>query len=84
MIKAQNPGSDTTTLCMDLQQVTFVPMLTHNTVFYSRQFSTYNLNLYVGDYGIAFICMWHEGNGGRDGNETACSYSEIIRKKKLV
>lgn len=89
MIKAQNPGSDTSTLCMDLQQVMFVPMLTHNTMFYSRQLSTYNLGLHVSDYGTAFMCMWHEGNGGRGGNEIASCFfklvtSERITKKKLV
>ena len=35
LISAVLPGSGFSTVCMDLQQVMFVPMLTHSSMFYS-------------------------------------------------
>ena len=48
LLRAQNPS--VSTICMDLQQVMVVPILTDSSMFYSRQLSTYNLGLHIGDY----------------------------------
>lgn len=40
---SQNPGSSKTVISMDLEQVIFVPILTHADMFYLSQLSCYNL-----------------------------------------
>lgn len=87
---SQLPTATYTTLCMDLQQVMFVPMLTHSTMFYCRQLSCYNLGIHVGDNGSAYMCMWHEGIGGRGANEIASCLFKVASteghfpRKRLV
>ena len=81
---SQLPTSSFTSFCMDLQQVMFVPMLTHSTMFYSRQLSTYNLGVHIGDTGSSFMCMWHEGIGGRGGNEIASCFFRVVTSGRIT
>ncbi|CAH1997534.1 unnamed protein product [Acanthoscelides obtectus] len=47
-------------LCTDLQQVLFCPNLTHSSVFYQRQFSTYNYAVHNMGEENATMLLWHE------------------------
>lgn len=68
---SQLPGSSICTCSMDLQQVLFLPTLTHSRMFYLRQLSNYNLGIHIGDTNAAYMNIWHEGISGRGGNEIA-------------
>ncbi|KAJ4429282.1 hypothetical protein ANN_26286 [Periplaneta americana] len=85
------PGSDVCTLSVDLQQVMFVPNLTHSDMFYMRQLSCYNYGIHIHDTSDAVMCFWHEGVGGRSANNIASclfkvlnSVPDITSKKKLI
>lgn len=69
MLDAQMSISKVCVVSMDLQQVLYVPTLTHSKMFYSRQLSTYNLGIHIGHSGHSFMSMWHEGTASRGGNE---------------
>lgn len=55
---------------MDLQQVLFLPTLTHSSMYYLHQMSNYNLCTHFHD-GVSMTNLWHEGQSGRGGNEVA-------------
>lgn len=71
IIDSQEPGSGKCCLSMDLEQVMFVPTLTHSNMFYLSQLSCYNFGLHVGDTNDAYMCMWHEGFSGCGTNKIA-------------
>lgn len=72
------PNSSICCLSMDLQQVMFVPSLTHSDMFYLRQLSCYNFNVHLGDTNRSFMCMWNEGVGGRGANEIASCLLRVL------
>ncbi|KAJ8928587.1 hypothetical protein NQ314_018840 [Rhamnusium bicolor] len=49
--QSQRPGSNTCCISMDLQQMLFVPTLTHSEMFYLRQLSCFNFEVRVEDIG---------------------------------
>lgn len=75
---AQLPGSQISTISMDLQQVLSVPNLTHSEMFYRRQLSCYNFCVSLGDTQTSYMCLWHEGIANRGGNEIASCLLRII------
>ncbi|KAJ8941649.1 hypothetical protein NQ314_010293 [Rhamnusium bicolor] len=75
---SQLPGSDICCISFDLQQVLFVPKLTHSDMFYLSQLSCYNLGIHLSDTNRAFMCMWHEGVSGRGGNEIASTILKVL------
>lgn len=88
-IESQDPESTKCCLSMDLQQVMFVPSLTHSDMFYLSQLSCYNLGVHIGDTNEAYMCMWHEGVASRGANEIASCLLHIVNhgltiKKHLV
>lgn len=58
-------------LCTDLQQVLFCPNLTHSSIFYQRQFSTYNYAVHNMGNNIATMMVWHEVMAHRGSTEIA-------------
>lgn len=78
---SQEPASLECTIAMDLQQVLFIPTLTHGDMFYLRQLSCYNLGIHVGDTSTAFMCLWHEGITGRGGNEISSCIWKVLKSK---
>lgn len=75
---SQVPGSTTSVFSVDLQQVMFVPTLTHSDMFYMSQLSCYNLGINFGDNKHSFMCCWHEGMAGRGGNEIASCLLRVL------
>ncbi|GBN49994.1 hypothetical protein AVEN_136312-1 [Araneus ventricosus] len=80
-IRSQMPGSSVTVFAMDLQQVLFVPTLTHSRMFYSRQLSCYNLCIHDSTNNESYMNMWHEGIDGRGGNDVASCLFKIMTTK---
>lgn len=68
-----------------MQQVMFVPTLTHSDMFYTRQLSCYNFCVHICDKSESFMSMWHECQAGQDGNEIVsclcCPINNINLKK---
>ena len=58
-------------LCTDLQQVLFCPNLTHSSIFYQRQFSTYNYAINNMGNNTATMMVWHEAMAHRGSTEIA-------------
>lgn len=65
---------------MDLQQVVFVPSLTHSDMFYMSQLSCYNLGAHIGVTNEAYMCIWHEGVANRGPNEIASCLLYIVNR----
>lgn len=65
------PESDTCTFTIDLQKVFPLPKLTHSSMYYSRQLSCFNLGIHITDTSDGIMCVWHEGQSGRGGNQMA-------------
>lgn len=82
-ISSQMPGSGLTVFCMDLQQVLFVPTLTHSRMFYSRQLSCYNLCIHDTTNNESYMNVWNESIAGRGGNEIASCLFNILTTKAL-
>ena len=87
-INSQLPTSESMTVCIDLQQVYYVPTLTHSAMYYSRQLSCYNFCVHIGDNDESYMCMWHELEASRGGNEiSSCVLkvllSNVTSKRKL-
>lgn len=87
--ECQQPGSDTMTLSMDLEQVLSLPTLTHGQMYYLRQLSNYNLCVHLGDNNTGYMFLWHEGISGRGGNEIASCmlkalYNMPTEKRKIT
>lgn len=70
-LASQVINSNQCTVSMDLQQVIFIPTLTHSQMFYSRQLSVYNLCIHVANSNETIMNIWDETIGGRGGNEIA-------------
>lgn len=90
-ISSTRPGSTTVNIVMDLQKVFPIPKLTHSDMYYSRQLSCYNFGIHVSNTAEGIMCVWHEGQSGRGGNQMASCLFQAINsgllatdKKKLV
>lgn len=68
-------------LCTDLQQVLFSPTLTHSSIFYQRQFSTYNYAVHNMGEGNATMLLWHEAMAHRGSTEIASALLFYITEK---
>lgn len=80
-ITAQQPNSTSSVISVDLEQVLFIPTLTHSQMFYSRQLSCYNLGVHISDNSTAHICLWNESISGRGGNEIASALLKILARQ---
>lgn len=90
MADSQKIDSVTNVVSIDLEQVLFIPTLTHSAMFYSRQLSCYNLGVHLSDVECAYMCLWEESLTGRGGNEvSSCLLKALLqedfpKKKKLI
>lgn len=85
------PDSNTCSVVIDLQKVFPLPKLTHSDMYYLRQLSCYNFNIHINDTNDAIMCIWHEGQSGRGGNQMASCILQALNtgmlstiKNKLV
>lgn len=85
------PTSKICNIVMDLEKVFSLPKLTHSTMYYSRQLSCYNFNIHITDTNDGIMCLWHEAQSGRGGNQMASCILHAINsgvfstyKKNLV
>lgn len=69
--KTSQVNKNIVVLFTDLQQVLFCPNLTHSSVFYQRQYSSYNYAVHDGASGDACMMLWHEPVGQRGSTEIA-------------
>ncbi|KAJ4433554.1 hypothetical protein ANN_15863 [Periplaneta americana] len=60
--ESQKPSSVICTASIDLQQVLFVPTLTHSQMFYLRQLAVYNFGVHIADTNGAYMTLWHKGH----------------------
>ncbi|CAH1114636.1 unnamed protein product [Psylliodes chrysocephalus] len=80
-VVSQKPGSILSCITMDLQQVLFVPTLTHSDMFYLSQLSCYNFGIHLSNSNSAFMCMWNESVGGRGSNEIASCLLRVLNMR---
>ncbi|XP_051158212.1 uncharacterized protein LOC127279729 [Leptopilina boulardi] len=73
-----NPN--TVVLCVDLQQVMYLPMLTHSSIFYQRQLSCYNFAVHNPSTKHAQMFLWHEGIAKRGALEISSCILQYIKQ----
>jgi hypothetical protein len=78
---SQRPSSNICCISMDLQQVLFVPTLTHSDMFYLRQLSCFNFGIKIEDIGQSIMCMWNESIGNRGGNEISSCLLKVLNQE---
>ncbi|KAL4126409.1 hypothetical protein QTP88_010631 [Uroleucon formosanum] len=81
--KSTLPGSQTCTITMDLQKVYPLPKLSHTSMYYSRQLSCFNFGIHVTDTSNGIMCVWHEGQSWRGGNQIASCLMQAINSGHL-
>lgn len=77
-IESQQPTSENIVISVDLEQVIFIPTLTHSDMFYSRQLSCYNLGVHLADTNSAFMRLWNESLTGRGGCEIGSAILKLL------
>ncbi|CAH2101156.1 unnamed protein product [Euphydryas editha] len=77
-IESQSPASNKLTMAMDMQQVIFIPTLTHSQMFYRSQLSCFNFCVHIADNQQAYMCLWNESYAGRGGNEVGSSILKVL------
>lgn len=77
------PSSTKVNVVMDLQKVFPLPKLTHSDMYYSRQLSCFNFGVHVSNTGDGIMCLWHEGQSGRGGNQMASCLVEALNSGTL-
>lgn len=77
------PSSTKVNVVMDLQKVFPLPKLTHSNMYYSRQLSCFNFGIHVSNSGDSVMCLWHEGQSGRGGNQMASCLLEAINSSTI-
>lgn len=82
-ISSTRPGSTTVNIVMDLQKVFPIPKLTHSNMYYSRQLSCYNFGIHISNTADGIMCVWHEGQSGRGGNQMASCLFQAINSGLL-
>ncbi|KAF6204992.1 hypothetical protein GE061_019159 [Apolygus lucorum] len=82
--ESKMPGCKFSNMAIDLQQVMFVPTLTHSDMFYQRQLSCYNLGVNISDSGQSYLCMWSELEAGRGGNEVISCIFHILNDAAII
>lgn len=88
--KSQEPSSITSVISIDLEQVLFIPTLTHSQMFCSRQLSCYNLGIHISDNSSAHMCIWNQATTGRGDNEISSALLKVLQgisfsfKKQLI
>lgn len=88
---SQSINNDSNVVSIDMEQVLFIPTLTHSDMFYSRQISCYNFGIHISDTESGIMCLWEETLTGRGGNEIASalfnfflSHTEMFVKKQKI
>lgn len=66
---------------VDLQKVLFSPTLTHQDMYYMRQFSSYNLCIYNGEEDQGYMYFWNESEAKRGVNEMGSAFLHYIKSK---
>lgn len=82
-IDSTMPNSSVCSLVIDLQKVFPLPKLVHSDMYYLRQLSCYNFNLHINDTNDAIMCIWHEGQSGRGGNQMASCIIQALNTGML-
>ena len=65
-------------LCFDLEHVFSLPISGVSNFFYKRKLCTFNM---TGTFSLtkkSYFSVWHEGTGGRTGNNMACAVVRIL------
>lgn len=83
-ISSATPSSNTCTVVIDLQKVFPLPKLTHSDMYYARQLSCYNFGIHVTDTSSGIMCLWHEGQSSRGGNQMASCLFRVINNMNLT
>lgn len=65
-------------ICVDLQQVLVCPTLTHSTVFYQRQLSSYNFTIHDVGTGHITVNLWNESIARRGSAEIASCLLKFV------
>lgn len=82
-VSSTKPGCTALNLVMDLQKVFPIPKLTHSDMYYSRQLSCYNFGIHVSNTSDGIMCIWHEGQSGRGGNQMASCLFNALNSELL-
>lgn len=82
-IDSTMPNSNVCSLVIDLQKVFPLPKLVHSDMYYLRQLSCYNFNIHINDTNDAIMCVWHEGQSGRGGNQMASCILQALNTGML-
>lgn len=70
--------------CIDLQQILYSPTLTHQDMYYLRQFASYNFCIYDGKEDKDYMSFWTETEGHKGVNEIGSSLLAHIRAKYAI
>lgn len=74
------PACEFSVISIDLEQVLFVPTLSHSDMFYKRQLACYNFCVHVSDCNKGYMCMWDESVMKRGGSEIASCVLNVLNK----
>ena len=67
-------------LCFDLENVFSLPVSGVSNFFYKRKLCTFNMTAHLSLTKKAYFAIWHEGIGGRGGNNMATAVLKILEQ----
>ena len=70
-------------ICFDLENVFSLPKSGVSNFFYKRKLATFNMTAHFSLTKKSYFGIWHEGTGGRTGNNMACAIVQILEKVML-
>ncbi|XP_050512608.1 uncharacterized protein LOC126888407 [Diabrotica virgifera virgifera] len=78
-LDAEKANPQLVVLFTDLQQMLYCPTLTHSSVFYQRQYATYNYDIHDAGSNDATMMLWHESIGNRGSTDIASAFLCYIK-----
>lgn len=83
-IEKSKCDKDVVVICVDLQQILSCPTLTHSSMYYQRQLSSYNFAIHNAGDNDTTMHLWYECQAKRGSSEIASCLLQYVKNKYKI